>query len=162
MAHKGWKRGFISELGGTIALIAAFAAAWLYPGWWDRFIHTMTGVSLASAHVIGFAICAIATYSIVAFLGWTLERYAQGSIVAPIDAFLGSLVGVVKAGFLFWAIIYVALFFPLSPDLRNDLRHTFLIRYIVTPNENIDHNLREDLPWFVHPFVSPIFRRHEL
>lgn len=162
MAHKGWKRGFVSELGGTIALCAAFAAVFYYPGWWDMFIHNMTNVSLPSAHVIAMASFAIAAYTIVALIGWGLERYASAPVVAPVDAFFGALVGAIKALLMFWAVIYVSLFFPLSPDLRADLRRSFIISYLTIPNYRFDDQLRETMPWFARPFVSPVLKRHHL
>jgi uncharacterized membrane protein required for colicin V production len=160
LAHQGWKRGFISELGGTIALFAAFMGAFFYPGWWDRPLHALTGVALPSAHVIDLAVFAIICYSIVALLGMGMQRYSEAPGIAPADSFLGSIVGIIKAALLFWIILYVSLFFPLSTELRADLHHSILIHYLTMPNPHFDAVLRDSLPWFMKPFSKPIFHRH--
>ena len=162
MVHKGWKRGLIAELGGIVAFYAAVLAAIYYPGWWDSFVHEMTGVARSSAHVIVMASCGIVTYCLVALLGWSLERYAQGPVFAPIDSFFGAIIGLIKAALLFWALLYVALFFPLSPDLRSDFKHSFIIPRLTQPNAHFDEQVRDTLPWFVRPFASPVLKRHRL
>jgi uncharacterized membrane protein required for colicin V production len=160
MAHQGWKRGFISELGGTIALFAAFVAAFYYQGWWDHFLHSVSGVSLPSAHVIALAAFTILCYALVATVGWAMERHAKDPAIAPIDSFLGALVGIIRTALLFWGILYVALFFPLSGELRNDLHRSFLIRYLTLPNARFDAVLHTTTPWFIRPLAKPIFHRH--
>ena len=160
MAHQGWKRGFISEISGTIALCAAFVAAFSYQGWWDHLLHTVSGISMPSAHVIALAAFAILCYTFVSILGWAMEKNAKVPAIAPIDAFLGALVGIIKTALLFWGILYVALFFPLSQELRNDLHRSFLIHYLTLPNARFDAVLRTTTPWFIRPLAKPIFHRH--
>jgi hypothetical protein len=61
-----------------------------------------------------------------------------------------------------WAILYVALFFPLSRDLRDDLRRSTLVQLVTQPNAQVDDTVRGLLPWFVRPFMIPLFAHHHL
>jgi len=161
-AARGWEQGFVEELAGILAIVIALAAAILYPGFWDHLLVQWTHLAPDSAHVCGMALFALAAYGVVALLASLLDRYATSPIVGPFNAALGALFGMVKAVLLFWVILYIALFLPLSRALRNDLRDSFLVPLITHTDHQVDANIRPNVPWFARPFVSPYLRRHEL
>ena len=69
-ALKGFKRGFVAELGGTLALAAAVIAGFLYNGMLDQLIESIMHVGVGSSHVIGLIAFALLVYAI--FIGASL------------------------------------------------------------------------------------------
>ena len=74
----------------------------------------------------------------------------------------GALVGVVKALLGTWAVVYVALFFPLTRDLRADLHNSQVVAFVSQDNAQIDAYMRSTMPWWVRPLVAPLFARHRV
>jgi membrane protein required for colicin V production len=161
-AWRGWRRGLIAELTGTIALTAGVAAAFWYPGMWDGAVADHTHLGPGSSHVIAMLGYAALAYGIVFALGSILAGIAKLPLVGTANAAFGTLVGVVQAGVFLWAVLYVALFFPLSRDLRADLHRSKLVAALEVANPRLDGTLRSSLPWFVRPFASGIFARHRV
>ena len=58
--------------------------------------------------------------------------------------------------------LFVALFFPLSPDIRDGLHESQLAPYLTTYDGQVEEALLSTIPWFARPFVLPYFRRHRL
>ena len=91
---------------------------------------------------------------------------ARGIVRLPLLGFgntiLGGAVGTLKAGVLVWAILYVALFFPLAPDLRADLHRSVLANLLTTPDAQLDTKLKDAVPWFLKPFSGGLFNRHKV
>ncbi len=159
---RGWKRGFIAELTGTLALAAALAASFAYPGMWDTAVQVRTHVSPGPAHVIAMLGYAALAYGIVFALGHVLGGIAKLPLIGTANAALGGIVGAVQACVILWAVLYVALFFPLSPDLREDLHHSRFVSVLAFANPRLDATLSASLPWFVRPFTTDIFARHRV
>jgi hypothetical protein len=109
--------------------------------------------------MLGYAALA---YGIVFALGHILGGIAKLPLIGTANAALGGLVGAVQACVLLWAVLYVALFFPLSPDLREDLHHSKLVSVLALAYPRLDDTLRSSLPWFVQPFAADIFARHRV
>ena len=61
-----------------------------------------------------------------------------------------------------WVVLFVALFFPLSPDIRDGLHESQLAPYLTTYDGQVEEALLSTIPWFARPFVLPYFRRHRL
>jgi hypothetical protein len=78
------------------------------------------------------------------------------------NSIAGAVLGIVKAALVTWAVLYIALFFPLTPDLRNDLHRSALVAYITQPNSQLDGAIEQQMPWFMRPFVSPLFAHHRV
>lgn len=161
-ALKGFKRGFVSELAGAVALAIAVIAAILYPGTLDDLAENITHAGMGSAHVIGMIAFAVAVYLAVMALSWLLRGIAKLPVIGIGNSIAGAAVGVGKALFGAWAVLYVALFFPLTSDLRGDLHRSALVAVVTQPNEQVDGVLRGSMPWFVKPFVGPIFDHHRV
>jgi len=161
-ALKGLKRGFVSELTGAIALVVAIVAAFRYQGDWDAQVAAVTHLGPGSAHVVAMSLFAFAAYAITVVIGLALGRVAKLPLIGTANALLGACVGALKAAVLVWAILYIALFFPLSPDLRADLHRSVLVATLTTPNAQLDSEMRTSLPWFVRPFSASLFDRHRV
>jgi uncharacterized membrane protein required for colicin V production len=161
-ALKGWKRGFIAELSGAVAAGAAIVAAMRYPGSLDdlamRFAHAGPG----AAHIVGMAVFALAVYLAVMATAWIFGRFAKLPVISLGNSAGGALVGMLKALVGTWAVLYVALFFPLSHDVRSDLRHSRLASVVTGPNKRFDALMRGTVPTFAKPFVDPVFINHHV
>jgi uncharacterized membrane protein required for colicin V production len=161
-ALKGWKRGFVSELSGAVAVGAAIVAAVRYPGTLDnlalRFAHASPGAS----HIVGMVIFALAVYLAVMAAAWIFGRFAKLPVISLGNSAGGALVGLAKALVGAWAVLYVALFFPLTHDVRSDLRHSTLASIVTQPNARFDAVMRGALPSFAKPFTDPVFVNHHV
>jgi hypothetical protein len=108
------------------------------------------------------AMFAIAVYIVLMLVSATLSRVARLPVIGLGNALGGAAIGVVKAVLGLWVVLYVALFFPLSPDLRGDLHASRLVAYITQDNGRVDALVKGTLPWFVRPFAQPFFNRHRV
>jgi uncharacterized membrane protein required for colicin V production len=161
-ALKGWKRGFVAEIGGFIALAAAIWAALVYPGTLDGPIEQLTHLGAGSAHVIGMVAFALIVYVALMVVSSVLSRVARLPVIGIGNSAGGAVIGVVKALLGAWAVIYVALFFPLTKDLRTDLHRSPLVAFVSQDNGRIDAYMRGTMPWWVRPLVMPLFARHHV
>jgi uncharacterized membrane protein required for colicin V production len=161
-AVRGYLRGFVSELTGMIALAVAVVAAFLYPGMWDDALASWTHLGPGSAHVLAMAVFAALAYTVVLVIGAVLSRVANLPLLNIINAILGAGVGLVKAGVLLWLLVFIALYFPLSPDLRADLGRSYIVGLLQGPNGQIDTWAKRSLPWFARPFTNGIIGRHHV
>lgn len=160
--YKGYSRGFVSELGGAVAATAALITPWFYNGSLDAQIEALTKVGPGSAHVIGMFGTGLLTYVIILFAARLLGIVAKLPVLGLGNALGGAFVGFAKGAILLWVVLFVALFFPLSNDIRADLHQSRLAPYLVTYDATVDDALLSAIPWFARPFVLPYFRRHRL
>jgi uncharacterized membrane protein required for colicin V production len=161
-AYKGYRSGFVDELTGIIALVAAIVAGFYYNGAWDGAVEGASHLGAGSAHVVGMLAFAGAIYALVALLGMLLGRIAKLPLIGVVNAILGAFVGFIKAMVFVWAILYVALFFPLPNDLRADLHHSAFVNDLTQPNGQLDEKFHNSLPWFAKLFATPFFNRHRV
>jgi uncharacterized membrane protein required for colicin V production len=161
-AFKGYSRGFVGELAGAVAIAAALTTPWLYNGVFDPQIEAATKVGPGSAHVLGMFATGLLTYFIVLLIAHFLGIVAKLPIIGAGNAIGGLLIGFLKGAVLLWALLFVSLFFPLSPDLRDDLHQSRLAPYFVSYDKPLDDAILSTVPWFARPFVMPYFRRHHL
>ncbi|HEY0798955.1 MAG TPA: CvpA family protein [Candidatus Baltobacteraceae bacterium] len=161
-AFKGYKSGFVAELTGIIALVAAITAGFVYSGFWDGAIEALTKLGPGSAHVLGIVAFAGAIYALVIAIGVLLGRIMKFPILKTVNALLGAGVGAIKALIFVWAILYVTLFFPLPTDLRADLHRSQMVAALTQPNDQLDQKFHDSLPWFAKLFATPFFTRHHV
>jgi uncharacterized membrane protein required for colicin V production len=160
--YKGWARGFVSELGGAIAVTAALLTPWFYNGCLDGQIQTITHLGPGSVHVIGMFGTGLLTYIVVLVLARLLGRIAKLPVLGLGNALGGGLIGFAKGAILLWLVLFISLFFPLSPDIRADLHRSIFAPYLVTYDAPLDDAMLSAMPWFARPFVMPFFKRHHL
>lgn len=161
-AFRGYSRGFVAELTGALALVAAIAAAFVYPGMWDKPLGDFSRLGPGSAHVIGLLIFAAIAYILVLYVGSLLNRIAKLPLLGLVNKALGAVVGLAWAAVFVWVVLFVALYFPLSKDLRSDLGRSALVHVFEGPNGQLDTFTKKSLPWFVKPFSNGIFGRHRV
>jgi membrane protein required for colicin V production len=161
-AYKGYRSGFVDELTGIIALVAAIVAGFYYNGSWDGTAQHLSNLGVGSSHVLAMLVFAGCFYALVVILGMLLGRIAKLPLLGVVNAILGAAVGLVKALVFVWAILYVALFFPLPQDLRADLHHSAFVNDLTEPNGQLDEKFHDSLPWFAKLFTTPFFNRHRV
>jgi uncharacterized membrane protein required for colicin V production len=161
-AFKGWRSGFVAELAGAVALFIAIIAAFRYNGALDGPAASLTSLGPGSTHVIGMVAFALAVYAIVMLIAWGLGRIARLPVLGIGNAIAGAVVGAGKALVVAWAVLYVVLFFPLTKDLRADLHRSQVVQLVTQPNGSVDDTLRGLMPWFVRPFMGPLFSNHRV
>ncbi len=159
---KGYKRGFIMELAGFIALALALITPWLYPGTFDGTIRQLLHLGPGSAHVVAMFAVGIATYVAIMILARILSTIAKLPIIGLGNALAGAAVGLAKGLIGLWLVLYIALFFPLSADIRQGLQRSVLVGIITMPDDYVDSRISATLPWFAHPVADPIFARHHV
>ncbi len=158
----GFKRGLINELAGAVALVFAIAAGFAYRGTWDAWLHAHANLALGSAHVVGLVLYATAAYAIVRAIAAALATVAKLPIIGTANALAGAAVGLIKTAVFTWAIVYIALFFPLSPTVRDELHRSRLVAILEMPNARLDASLRGSIPDFVRPYATGLFTRHRV
>lgn len=161
-ALKGYKRGFVMELSGAVALILSLITPWFYNGAFDPMLENALHMGAGAAHVIAMFLVGIATYFAVLLFARVLNAIARLPVLGFGNALGGGAVGLLKAVAGVWVVLYIALFFPLSRDIRADLHRSALAQYITKPNATVDERLSATLPWFARPYAQPIFARHRV
>ncbi len=161
-AFKGFTRGFVSELGGAVAVVAALITPWYYNGAFDPWLENVVHLGSGSAHVVGMFLCGFATYAIVLAIAWVLNRFAKLPILNIGNSLGGAAIGLAKGAVLIWLVLFVALYFPLSRDIRSDLHQSHLAAYFTAPDPKIDGVIESIIPWFARPALWPYFHRHHV
>ena len=161
-AYKGFSRGFVSELGGAVAVVAALVTPWYYNGAFDPWLESVLKLGPGSAHVVGMFACGFITYIIVLAIAWVLNRFAKLPLLNIGNALGGAAIGFAKGAVLIWLALFIALYFPLSPDIREGLHESHLAPYFVQPDAKIDGVIESVIPWFARPALWPYFHRHHL
>lgn len=159
---KGFKRGFILELSGFVALAASLIVPWFYRGSLDGFFQGTLHLGSGSAHVVAMFLVGLATYVAILLIARALNMFTKLPFLGLGNALGGAAIGIVKAFVLIWLLLYVALFFPLSPDIRADLHRSVLVGYVTLPNDRVDGALIGTFPWFARPFAHYFFAHHRV
>jgi uncharacterized membrane protein required for colicin V production len=158
----GLRRGLVGELTGIVALGAAIVAAFTYSGALDALVAQRTHLGAGSAHMVAMVIFGLIAYAIVLALGLVLSGFAKLPLLNIVNGIGGAGVGLLKSLLFVWVVLYVALFFPLSHDVRDDLHHSYLVALIQAPNARLDDRLQAGLPPYVRPFAGSLFDRHKV
>ena len=111
---KGFSRGFVSELGGAVAVVAALITPWYYNGSFDPWIGSVTKLGAGSAHVVGMFLCGFITYIIVLAIAWVLNRFAKLPILNIGNSLGGAAIGLAKGAVLLWLVLFIALLSALA------------------------------------------------
>ena len=159
---KGYKRGFVMELAGAIALVLSFITPWFYGGVFDKPLQQWVHLGPGSAHVVGMFAVGVLTYVAIMLLARAVNIVAKLPVLGLGNALAGGAIGVLKAAAAIWVVLYVALFFPLTRDIRADLHRSVLVQVITQPNTRVDDAIVSTLPAFARPVLLPVFARHRV
>lgn len=160
--YRGYARGFITELAGIVALVAALVVPWYYNGILDGPIHNVTGLAPSLAHIAGMAISAVAAYVIVLIVARFLSRVRSVPILGLGNSLGGAAIGFAKGAIFVWLVLFIALYFPLTSPIRSSLHQSRFAPFFVAYDANIDHAVMSTIPPLILPWVLPFFKRHRL
>jgi len=102
------------------------------------------------------------TYAAIMVVAWFLNRFAKLPFLSLGNALAGAAVGVAKSTIFLAFVLYVALFFPLSADIRADFHRSRAVQTLTLPDDRLDGAINAALPWFARPFARPFFDRHRV
>ena len=159
---RGYARGFVSELAGIVALVASIVVPWYYNGVLDVPIHNATGMALPIAHLAGMAICGVGAYLVVIVAAGFFGRIKKVPVLGFGNALAGAAVGLLKGSILVWLVLFVGLFFPLTPQIRASLHASAIAPYFVGYDPTIDRAIESTIPPFFRPLAMPFFKRHHV
>lgn len=159
---KGFARGFVKELGGLIAVLAAMIAPWYYNGAADALIIQSTNLWPPLAHAVGMLGTSIFAYTIVMALVWIVGGIVKLPILGLGNKIAGALVGFVKGYVFVWLMLYVALFFPLTPAIRGALHASYVAPFFTAYESTVDAGVLAAVPPFAKPFLQPYFKIHHV
>jgi uncharacterized membrane protein required for colicin V production len=159
---KGFARGFVAELGGVAALAAGLIAPWFYNGSADAAIETYTKLSAGPAHVGGMVLTGIFAYVVILMAASILRRLARLPILGTGNALAGAAVGFAKGALLIWIVVFVALFFPLTPAIRASLKSSRFVPSFTMFDGAVDTAIENTLPSFARPLLDPFLNNHTL
>ncbi len=159
---KGFSRGFVKELGGLVAMIAALIAPWQYNGAADGAIVHALHVDAPLAHGIGMILTGVVAYAIVMVAVIVLSGIAKLPLLGLGNKIAGAAVGFIKAYAFLWIVLFVALFFPLNKELRVDLHRSQLAPFVTAYDNVVVRFTYAATPSFAREFLQPYFDRHHL
>lgn len=154
---KGYSRGFVKELGGIAAIAAGLILPWYYTGAADAQIKALTHLNAGAAHVTGMICTGIVAYVVVLVVASILGRIAKLPLLGLGNALAGAVAGFAKSATLIWAVLFIALLFPLNHQIRASLRDARLVPYFTEFDDAIDVAIANAVPPPVRPLLSPLF-----
>ncbi len=95
-------------------------------------------------------------------LARVLNVVAKLPVLGLGNAMAGGAIGLLKAVVAVWILLYIALFFPLSRDIRADLHRSALVAHAHNTRPGVDDAIIATLPSFLRPLVQPVFARHRV
>ena len=104
---KGYKRGFVMELAGAIALVLSFITPWFYGGVFDKPLQQWVHLGPGSAHVVGMFAVGVLTYVAIMLLARAVNIVAKLPVLGLGNALAGGAIGVLKAAAAIWVVLYV-------------------------------------------------------
>lgn len=159
---KGFTRGFVKELGGLVAFAAAAIAPWYYNGAADLPVAKLTGLGVAPAHAVCMLGTSIFAYVIVMIAVWIVGTIVKLPILGIGNKIAGAFVGFVKAYLFLWAVLYVALFFPLTPQVRAALHGSSFAPFFTAYDDDVNRGVLAVVPSFAKPYLEPYVKLHRL
>lgn len=161
MTLKGFTRGFVAEIGGLVSILAACLAALYYNGVLDGWLEFFR-LNAATAHAAGMVLCAILVYAAFAIAFGILRRLTKLPGLGTLNALAGAVVGCAKGILALWIVVFIALLFPLTSEIRDDMKRSHFVPLLVTQERNAGETLFGLLPSLARPYVRPMLDRQQL
>jgi len=158
----GYRAGVVRELIGLVAIVLAWVLAGAFAGPFAESLLAQWGLSVSVAHLIGFWLLFLVVFAAVRAGGWLLEKAASLPIIKVVSGAGGGIVACAKAVLLLWFILFVALFFPISGEVRSALRASPSARTLDALDAPAYAMLEEAMPKPVRVVTAEILRHHRL
>jgi len=158
----GYRSGVVREAIGMVAIIIAWALAGAFAGAMSPALEHSFGLSPASAHLASFWLLFLFVFGATRAAGWTIERLTARPILRVVNGLGGGVVACAKAVLALWLILFIALFFPISSDVRAVLKASPTVESIEALDRPAYAMLSASLPQRTRPFVRLFLDHHHL
>ena len=158
----GYRSGMVREAIGMIALVAAWALAGASAGSMTPAMQAVLRVSPAAAHLAAFWLLFLFVFAATRAAGWLAERITAKPVLRVVNRIGGGMVACAKGVLALWLVLFVALFFPVAPEVRSTLRASPSVDVIETLDGPAYAMLTASLPGRARPFVRAFLNRHHL
>ncbi|HXW52260.1 MAG TPA: CvpA family protein [Candidatus Acidoferrales bacterium] len=158
----GYRSGVVRESIGLASIIVAAVVAGSLAGPLTPFFHDRFGLALASAHLVGFWLLFLVAFALTRLAGWAAERTIAVPVFKVASGIGGGAVACVKAVLALWCVLFVALFFPMAPDVRTTLHASPTVVAIESLNAPAYATIEGSLPGRARPWARWFLKRHHL
>lgn len=158
----GYRSGMIRELIGILSIIVAWALAGAFAGLLSETLQLRFALSAGAAHLSAFWLLFLVVFAATRALGWLVERFTALPLLRFASGIGGGIVACAKAILLLWLVLFVALFFPISRDVRATLRKSPSVETIEALDRPAFAMLNQSLPHNARPFADLILAHHHL
>ena len=158
----GFRNGLVHEFVGLAAVVLAWFAAASFASPTADWIAAQWALSPSLARVAAFWLVFLAVFVAVRAAGWLLDRVAKLPVINVASGIGGGLAACVKALVLLWAILFVALFFPMDNDVRSALKTSPSATFIASFDAPVTAAIDAALPKLARPVWHLVMRKHHL
>jgi membrane protein required for colicin V production len=158
----GYRNGLVREVIGLAAVVLAWLAATAFASAATDWISAQWTVAPAVARVAAFWAVFLLAFVAVRALGWLLERVTKLPVISIVSGIGGGLVSGIKALVLLWAILFVALFFPMDKEVREALRQSPSATLIESFDGPVVAAIDAALPKVTRPVWHIVMKKHRL
>ncbi|HEV2037870.1 MAG TPA: CvpA family protein [Candidatus Eremiobacteraceae bacterium] len=158
----GYRSGVVREAIGMLALIIAWSLAGTFAGTMSPALQKNVGLSPASSHLASFWLLFLFVFGATRAAGWVVERMTAQPALRVVSGIGGGIVACAKAILALWLVLFVALFFPIAPDVRATLRKSPTVAAIEALDRPAYAMLIASLPHRARPFVRVFLDHHHL
>lgn len=158
----GYRNGVVREFIDLGSIILAWIAAGATAGTLSAGIGPAWHLQPATAHLIAFWIIFLTVFVALRALGFLAERVSKLPVMRVASGIGGGFIACVKAVLILWLVLFVALFFPIAPDVRDALRNSRSVPVIELLDRPALAIIEGSLPWFARQVAHPILKRHHL
>jgi membrane protein required for colicin V production len=158
----GYRNGLVREVIGLAAVVLAWFAATAFASAASDWLSAQWAVSPTVARVIAFWSVFLFAFVAVRALGWLLEHITKLPVVSIVSGIGGGLVSSVKVLVLLWAVLFVALFFPMDQQVRQALRQSPSAMLIESFDAPVVAAIDAALPKVTRPVWHIVMKKHRL
>jgi membrane protein required for colicin V production len=158
----GYRNGLVRELIGLAAVVLAWFAAAGFAGPTAAWMTAQWQLTPSVARVAAFWTVFLAVFVAVRAAGWLLERITKLPVISIVSGIGGGLAACVKAAVLLWAVLFVALFFPMAGDVRTALKNSPSAIFIDSFDAPVTAAIDAALPKLTRPVWHMVMKRHRL
>jgi len=158
----GWRAGLIAEFfdAGSLA-IGLVVAGWL-SGAFASGLPPTWPLSEGARHLFAFWIIFLLVYAIMRVIGWFAVQYRNWRGAKWIGGVGGGLIGVAKVLVAFFVILYLSLFLPVDPQVRDTLRKSPIAMRLDAYFPPINDAFIAGTPKLYRMIVRPIMLAHRV
>lgn len=158
----GFRNGVLREVTGVAATAAGWFLGSVGAGLTGAALSGAFALDVGNAHLIAFWLLFLVAFVTVMALGTRLDRVEHARPALVLSSVAGGLAAALKAAFFLWAVLFVALFFPIRGDVRATLRRSPSVAFAQRFDRYVFDPFRASMPKWSHPAVDWIIRHHRV